>query len=225
VKNLSPWAYAEGINGDGEKPEWFKDSKYKSVADQAKAYTDLESKLGAFTGAPEEYEVSMPEGIDGEFVEGDPLMSEFQEWAKNNQVNQGAFTDLVHMFVRNEQGAYAKEQQDIELELSALGDNAKQRIQNMNDFAKANLSEEHYQGLLAATTSAQAVEAVEALIAMTRAPKIPTTDAEVDTGISHSDLKARMADPRYQSDPEFRKETSKLYERKFGSSPSHTTIG
>jgi hypothetical protein len=167
----------------------------------------------------------MPEGIEGEFIEGDPLMAEFQEWAKNNQVNQEAFTDLVHMFVRNEQGAYQKEQQDIESELAALGDNAKQRIQNINDFAKANLSDEHYQGLLQATTSASAVAAVEALISLTRAPKIPTTDAEVDVGISHSDLKARMADPRYQTDPEFRKETSKLYERKFGNSPKHTTVG
>lgn len=219
------WAYAEGINGEGEAPEWFKSSKYKSVADQAKAYADLEGKFGAFTGSPEEYEVSMPEGIEGEFVEGDPLMAEFQEWAKDNQVNQKAFTDLVHMFVRNEQGAYQKEQQDIEAELSALGDNAKQRIQNMNDFAKANLSEEHYQGLLQATTSASAVEAVEALIEMTRGYKIPANDDEVDTGVSHSDLKARMADPRYQTDPEFRKETSKLYERKFGGSPNNTIVG
>ena len=29
---VSPWAYADGINGEGDKPEWFNDSKYKSIA-------------------------------------------------------------------------------------------------------------------------------------------------------------------------------------------------
>jgi len=32
----------EGIKGTGDTPEWYKAEKYKSVADQAKAYTELE---------------------------------------------------------------------------------------------------------------------------------------------------------------------------------------
>ena len=45
------WMMSEDVKGEGDAPEWFKSSKYKTVADQAKAYAGLESKLGAFTGA------------------------------------------------------------------------------------------------------------------------------------------------------------------------------
>jgi len=215
------WAYAEGINGEGEKPEWFKDSKYKSIADQAKAYTGLEAKLGGFTGAPDEYESSMPEGIEGELNTDDPMLETFTQWAKDNQLNQEAFTSLQHMFIQNQ---YDNQGSNVESELAALGDNAKSRLQNISDFAKANLSEDEYEGILDATTTAKGVKAVEALIAKSRL-NIPTNPAETDTGLSHSDIKARMSDPRYASDPAFRAETSKMYERKFGKEPQRTTIG
>ena len=218
------WQYAEGLNGEGDKPEWFKDGKYKSVADQAKAYAGLESKLGGFTGAPEEYEVSMPEDIEGfEFAEGDQMMGDFQNWAKEKQLSQEGFTELLHMFVKNEYGA---EGVSRESELKAIGDNAGQRLKNIDDFAKANLSEDEYEGILAATTTAAGVKAVEALIAKTRGLKIPADDGDIDAGgISHSDIKERMNDPRYQSDPAFRKETFKMYEKLFGKEPKRTTVG
>ena len=58
------WMMSEEIKGEGDAPEWFKASKYKSVADQAKAYAGLESKLGSFTGAPTDgYKIEMPEGV------------------------------------------------------------------------------------------------------------------------------------------------------------------
>lgn len=46
--------FADGVEGTGETPEWFKSNKYKTVADQAKAYTELESRFGAFSGAPKD---------------------------------------------------------------------------------------------------------------------------------------------------------------------------
>lgn len=216
------WSYAEGINGEGETPEWFKADKFKSVAAQAEAYKGLEGKLGGFTGAPDEYEVSMPDGIEGEFIEDDPLMGEFQEWAKTNQLNQGAFTEMLHMFVKSEHEKYGSSR---EQGLKALGPDAQSRLQNINDYAKANLSEDEYNGILAATTTPEGVMAVEALIAKTRGLKIPTDNSEVDTGIAHSDIKERMKDPRYASDPAFRAETSKMYERLFGKEPKRNVIG
>jgi len=51
----STFSWSEGVNGEGEAPEYFKADKYKSVADQAKAYTELEKRFGGFTGAPEAY--------------------------------------------------------------------------------------------------------------------------------------------------------------------------
>ena len=219
----TPWAYAEGITGEGDKPDWFKDSKYKSVADQAKAYTDLESKLGGFTGSPEgDYELSMPDGIEGDWIDGDPLMEGFQTWAKDNNLSQDKFTDLLHLYVNNEASMMGT---DRESELSAFGENAESRLKNISDYAKANLSEDDYQGILSATTTAAGAKAVEALIAKTRGLKVPTDMGESASGITHSEIRARIADPKYSTDKAFRDETTKMYEQLLGKGPKQTVIG
>ncbi len=218
----TPWFMSEDVAGEGDAPEWFKSGKFKSVAAQAEAYKNLESKLGGFTGAPDEYESTMPDGMEGEFIEDDPLMGGFQDWAKENQLSQEAYTGLLHMYLKNEAETNGVNR---ETELGLLGAKAEQRLQNISDFGKANLSDEDYAGLLRATTTAESTAAIEALISMTRAPKIPTDDTDVAVGVTHAELKERQADPRYKSDPAFRKETTKLYEQLFGNAPKKTVVG
>jgi len=222
TENPAEWFASEGVAGVGDKPDYFNSDKYKSVADQAAAYPELASKFGGFTGSPDEYELSMPDGIEGEWAENDPMMGNFQEWAKENNLNQDGFTKLLHMYVQND---FDSQSQDRGGELAALGDNAKARLQNIDDFARANLSEDDYAGILQATTTAAGVKAVEALIAQTRGFKIPNDNDNLDTGLSHADLRQKMADPRYGSDTEYRKEVDALYARKFGSEPKRTTVG
>jgi len=218
------WYMSEGVAGEGDKPEWFKDSKYKSVSAQAEAYAGLESKLGGFTGAPEgDYELSFPEGVEGEWVEGDPLMKGFQTWARDNNLSQDKFTDLLHLYVNNESQMMGS---DRETELAAIGDNAQARLQNISDYARANLSEDEYQGILAATTTAAGVKAIEALIAQTRNLKIPTNDQDVTSqGPTREAIQERVADPRYQTSPEFRKETDAMRERLYGKGPMRSVVG
>tara|TARA_R110002096_G_scaffold187462_1_gene366846 strand:+ start:4345 stop:4605 length:261 start_codon:yes stop_codon:yes gene_type:complete len=55
---------SDGIKGSGETPDWYKADRYASVAEQAKAYTELEKKFGGFKGAPKDG-YSGPEGIEG----------------------------------------------------------------------------------------------------------------------------------------------------------------
>jgi len=218
-----PWYMSEGVQGEGDKPEWYKDSKYKSVADQAKAYTDLESRFGGFVGAPEgDYELSFPEGVEGEWIDGDPLMESFQTIARESNMSQEVFTQILHSYIGNESQLMGT---DRESELKALGDNAQARLQNINDFAKANLSEEDYQGILAATTTAAGVKAIEALIQQTRGFQVPKDKSEVDTGLQHSEIRERMNDPRYKTDKAFRDETSRMYEKLFGTEPKRNVVG
>lgn len=217
------WFHADNVAGEGDKPEWYKDNKYKSVADQAKAYTELEKKLGGFTGAPEgEYELSFPDGVEGEWIEGDPLMDGFKTWAKENNLSQDKFTDLLHLYVGNEAQATGVNR---ESELAAIGENAKGRLQAISQYAKANLSEEDYNGILQATTTAAGVKAIEALIAQTKNTKLPTDPSETTSGVTHSEIQARVADPRYASDPSFRKETTKMYEQLLGKGPKNKVVG
>jgi hypothetical protein len=69
---------SDGIKGTGDTPEWYKGDKYKSVAEQAKAYTELEKKFGGFTGAPKDG-YQGPEGIEAD----DALLQELTEFASS----------------------------------------------------------------------------------------------------------------------------------------------
>ena len=78
---------AEGIKGAGETPEWYKSDKYQSVAEQAKAYTELEKKFGGFKGAPKDG-YTAPEGIESD----DALLTELTEFAKDTNMSDEAFS-------------------------------------------------------------------------------------------------------------------------------------
>ena len=207
------WAYAEGVNGEGDRPEWFKD-KYKSVADQAQAYSELEKKFGGFTGAPEEdYELTVPEGIEGEFDMEDPRIGWFTQVAKEANMSQDTFSNLLHGWVQHEVDGM---QGSREAEISALGSNAQARLKDLGDWGAANLSPDEFEGFKMLASSAAGVQTLEALIGKTRQNGVANTTAVATPGVTKEALDERIADPRYKTSPEFRRETTRMFEEHFG---------
>ena len=43
---------SEGIKGVGDQPEWYKADKYKTIAEQAQAETEIWKKRGAINDGP-----------------------------------------------------------------------------------------------------------------------------------------------------------------------------
>jgi len=128
------FSYAEGIAGEGEKPEWFKDSKYKTIADQAKAYGDLESRFGGFTGKPEDG-YSLSEGIEA--VES-PMLDSLKEIGEKYNMSNDMFNEIIETQIKAEQEA---EEAFRSREIENLGENGQQRIDNANDWLSANTPE------------------------------------------------------------------------------------
>ena len=124
----------EGIKGTGDTPEWYKAEKYKSVADQAKAYTELEKKFGGFTGAPKDG-YAMPEGVE----QGDELMDALKGFAEKTNMNQSSFNEAWELLIA--QGE-AVEEVSAEMEMQRLGDNATDRVKTVEQFMKNNLDNE-----------------------------------------------------------------------------------
>jgi hypothetical protein len=87
--NEGEYFLSDGIKGTGDTPEWYKGDKYKSVAEQAKAYTELEKKFGGFTGAPKDG-YSGPEGIESD----DALLQELTEFAEKTGMSQVPLTTM-----------------------------------------------------------------------------------------------------------------------------------
>ena len=174
----------EGIKGTGGTPEWFKADKYKSIADQAKAYTELEKRFGGFKGAPKEG-YSVPEGVE----DGDELLSELKTFAEETNMSQDAFNRAWDLLVAQSQ---AVEEVSVETELAKLGDNGEQRIKTVEQFMKNNLDPETYERVRYGVNSAEAVELVEALIGATAPAKLPIDGVVQPGGVTWEAIEAEM---------------------------------
>lgn len=168
------WFYANGVKGIGPVPEWYKATKYKTMDEQAKAYAELEKRLGGFTGAPKDgkYDFKMPDGITGEFDLKDPLFEGFNKWAVEHNLNQDGYQALLSMYAQS----LAQQAPDIDAMKASLGEKADERIGAVKAWAAANLDEAAQAKLKLATSghdTVEVLELVEAIIAKTRQPAMP----------------------------------------------------
>ena len=174
----------DGIKGTGEAPEWYKSDRYKSVSDQAAAYTELEKKFGAFKGAPKDG-YSMPEGIEKE----DELMQELMGFAAETNMSQDYFDKAWELLATQSSAA---EEVSAEVEIAKLGDNATDRIKTVEQYMKNNLDSEVYEEVRYAVNSAATVRLVEELIKGTAPAKLPIDGHVVPGGVTWPDIEKEM---------------------------------
>lgn len=213
--------------GTGEKPAWFKSEKYKNVSEQARAYSELETKLGAFVGAPKDgkYEVKLPEGITVDLAH--PMMKGFQEWATKNNVSNDKFNELVGQLASYE----AAQVVPMSTVLTQLGPQANTRISNVVTWAKANLDEAGFQLMRAATsdgrTAAATFAVLERIVAKTGQVRMPKpgedTAAAQPSGLKAIQDKQAAKNAKgqrlYEIDPNYRKAVDAEYTAHFQANP------
>jgi len=208
------WMMSEDVKGEGDAPEWFKSSKYKTVADQAKAYAGLESKLGAFTGAPEDgYKVELPEGMDAEIDAEDPMLVSFNEWAAEAGLSQEKHTELMGIYANG----LMESQPAIEDEIKRMGKDGPQRINDFTSWAKNNFDEAEFETLQGLAITAEGFGILEKMRGMLRETDVSAPDnvRPVDN-TSQEALYELVADPRYESSPAFRKDVEKKFADFYG---------
>lgn len=201
TQTADEWFLADGVKGADARPEWFKADKYKSVADQAKAYVELEKRFGetaarlkGFTGAPEKYELSVPEDLKDamEWTGDDPLLSEFQAFAKESGMSQQTFDKALHMLAKYE---YTQQVIDHAQEKSLLGERADDRLRGFTDWARANLSDEQFAAIAKPlskhTRPHEVFKAFEVLMEATRQPAITPPADDVRTGMTKDDWQSK----------------------------------
>ena len=175
---------SDGIKGVGDQPEWYKADKYKSVAEQAKAYTELEKKFGGFTGAPKDG-YSVIEGVESD----DALWQELVSFGEKTNMSQSAMNDAWELLSAQDQAA---EEVSMEVELQKLGDNGIERVKVVEQYMKNNLDGDTYERLRYAVNSAEAVELIEALVKSTAPAKLPIDGYIEPGGITWTDIEAEM---------------------------------
>jgi len=214
---------SDGIKGVGDMPEWYKADKYKSVAEQARAYTELEKKFGGFTGAPKDgYEVY--EGVE----ESDELWNELVEFGGRQNMSQAALNEAWQLLTAQEE---AIEQVTMEMELEKLGDSAPQRIKTVEQFMKNNLDPETYENVRYAVNTAESVELIEALISATAPQRLPIDGYVEPGGLTWDDVEAEMYKKDEHGnylrsvDPNHEKKVQRLLKEFGGDRPYVQTIG
>ncbi|BAV81149.1 scaffolding protein [Vibrio phage CKB-S2] len=202
----------------GERPEWLPE-KFGSGEDLAKSYTELESKLGAFTGAPEtgEYQLTLGEGQDNfEFYEHESNdIKAFMGIAKEMNMSQESFDRVLQFYVDSKiTQDHAELVQRQQATLDYIG--GAKELETISAKAKATLSEDQYKLLQHATSTAP--DAAGAAIALVNQLALGGQQQPI-TGFQHAapvktkgELQEMMKDKRYKSDPEYRAEILKGFE-------------
>jgi hypothetical protein len=214
--DAAEWLWAEGVKGTDKPPEWFDAKKYKTVAEQAKAYPELfkkhgelASKLKGFQGAPEQYEMSMPEELKEqmEWNADDPLLSEFQTIAKEAGMSQETFVKCLHTLAKYE---YANIAPDWKREKELLGDRADQRLQGFWDWANANFDPESTKTIQRALginpSPGEIFMAMEIVQNAHRQPSVNKPGDDVAPSLTLADVDRMQSDPRWATDPQYRDE-------------------
>jgi len=212
---------------------WNSDLNEVNVEELGASYKALEKKLGQRTEelagtireevladisgqAPEKYEMVMPELPDGVQIDVDPeqpLLKWWEETARSRGLSNEDFNKGIEAFVQNEIAGLP----DRDTQLNLLGENATQRIESADLWAKKNLSESSYAAIANMASTAEGVKAIEEIMALNKDAPIPTTETKVDVQLDPLDLRSMMADERYwkdgAKDPAYIKKVSDLYEK------------
>ena len=86
----------------------------------------------------------------------------------------------------------AAEEVSRDNEIAKLGNNAGERIKNVEGFLKNSLDAEDYENVMGLVTDARSIELVEALVKATSPVKLPIDGGESPTGMTWSDIETEM---------------------------------
>ena len=188
----------DGIPGVGNRPDWL-DSKFNTIADLAKSYKELEKK---FTTAPEEYDISRSKFLDKE----DESIKGLLKTARDNRVPKAVIDNMVDSLDKY------MSQFDVnpEDEIKKLGDNATERMKVLDNWAKANLSDDSYKALQSNINTASGIKAMEEIRSklMSNNTVIPSgNDASANNVETVESLQKEIALnlEKYKTDDKFRK--------------------
>lgn len=193
------WFIDKDVPGVGDRPQWLSD-KFKTVADLASSYSELEKK---FSASPEEYDLSKSKFLDADY---EPIQ-DFLRLAKDKRVPKDVVDKMVDSFDK-----YMDEfSVDYTEEVKKLGDNAKERLTTLDNWAKANLSGDAYLALTSNLKNADAIKALEEIRGkmMSNTTMVPGgNDAANMNIISLEELQTELSNnlAKYKTDPAYRKD-------------------
>lgn len=203
----TPWYLAEGIAGQGEKPEYLLTDKYKSVADQAKGYKEIFDKLSAHQGAPQEYNLEFIKETGVAIDPNQPQFKAFIESSKEANINQKYFQETVSKYIELEKSRFPNPEE----ERAKLGPDGAEKMNVLRQWAVNTLPADEAEAICYAATSAAFIRAIDKLRNGTQPTTTPADPKLIPPHLpmsSVAQLNQEMTDnwEKYKSDPTYRQE-------------------
>lgn len=209
-------------------------SDEESLAEQARAYNELQKRFGSFKGAPDEYKITLDDNLAemGLTLEtDDPIVMAAMEWAKKSNLDQEGFNGLINIMAQQEVARIEAENQMQLDAIKSMGENGAQLIRNLDLWGKSHLSPDEYKGFIQAGQSPESIRALAKLVSMTRNAPVNPSNTKPAESISESELNEMRSavDARGQRriavDPVYRAEYEKKMALKYGTEPYSKVIG
>jgi len=213
------WFLTEDVKGEGDAPDWLSD-RYKTVADQAKAYKELEKKMGSFSGAPDEYEIESTEALEASgFDLEDPEIQGFIDMAKDSNMSNDMLNKMLNMHAEKLTAFNNVSDDDIaeykQAELQKLGDQAPQITEYVKNFAGNNLSPEEAEILADNVDSADMLLVMKKIIDQTRNAPLVGNQANASSITSKDEARKLLANPKYGKDDAYTQWANSQYEQAY----------
>ena len=220
-----------------DRPQWLPE-KFKSPEDLAKAYAELESKLGgnkptepsatpSDTPAPQDAQQALQEkGLDlNEFSQEFSQKGELSPESYEKLTKAGFDKNLVDQYIAGQKALASQYETSIKAEIG--GD---EKYSEMTTWAKANMTPAEIDAFNAAVSSGNMDQAKLAVLGLaTKYSKAVGTEpsrllggqqaASADVFESTAQVTEAMRDPRYGKDMRFTREVENMFAKAFDSSP------
>ena len=231
---------AQQVTQQAERLEFVKDKYRKdgrteqdAAFEQAKAYAELEKRLGGFTGAPDDYALALDPDITEagfEFDTEDPLYADAKAIAKELGMNNEAFNKMMGIYAKAEMAKDIAHQKELEAQIEALGAQGKQRIANLEAWGKKNLPPDMLEGFLEAGVSINAIRAMEHIVSKTFGQPVNPEGVQ-PVGYTETDLrkmqfeKDENGNRRISTDPAFRRKYEDAMRAFYGTGDHVQVVG
>lgn len=218
----TPTGAASETGAPKVKPEYLPDNFWNSEKGEAnleamaKSWSDLRKQISQGKHkAPDggNYDTSSW----GEDASENPMANTLLGWAKENQLSQAQFDDLVTKLKTQAQELMSTETIDPQRELEALGPNGGAIINGMVDWARGMVnkgiwSPDDFEEFKIWGGTAKGMSALMKL-RETYEGRMPIETAPMEGAPSKDDLYAMVADERYNKDPAYRQKVEKMFQQ------------
>lgn len=216
----APALFEETQEALTDRPDWLPE-KFKTGEDLSKSYQELEKKLGAHSGAPENYEIEISEDLQDYAIDAEaPLAQGFFKVMQENGINQKTANELAALHATqsraDDEAIAAAEEQAFNEDCKELGPDRLQEIKDSIKKMGGLLSEDSFE--LLKTIGNKSVEVGKMVDEIIKAydsknyAKIPDGAANMEGKSDlHEQIKERIGDPRHGRDKDYTRKTRDMY--------------